>query len=159
MILKLISGNKDIIIKASDGQRTIAQATEVFTGYIDSDFKDWGLDKPGKATPVTKVAVHEMNSDSKLKPMFKKLNIDLDKLCFTQNQIIDFVLDKDSRKWLHPQGYATFFLFKENGKYFVARVYFNSSDPLRVSVSQLEDGNVWEAESCHRVVVPELLVA
>ncbi|MDD4412713.1 MAG: hypothetical protein PHR00_03655 [Patescibacteria group bacterium] len=149
-ILQLISAGQDITIKACDGQRTIAQAKELFTGFLDADFENWNLDKPGKATPATKAKVYELRQDAKFKQMFESLNPDLDKLCLTQAQIIAFV--EDHQDWLRTDGYGTFFLFKENEEYFVAEVYFSSSDALEVRVRSLEDDVVWNAGSRRRLV-------
>ena len=49
-ILRLLSADETIIISACDGTQTLAQAKETFPAYLDSDFKNWGLDKNGKPT-------------------------------------------------------------------------------------------------------------
>lgn len=150
-ILQLISDGQDITIRACDGKRTIAQANQVFTDYIDSNFKNWDLDKPGKATPAIKAKVYELCQNTRFKQIFKFLSSDLDKLCLTQDQIIAFVEDhidclqtKDS--------HATLFLFKENKSYFVVSVYSVPSGKLKVYVDKLKAAYVWYAYSRHRVV-------
>ncbi|MDD4412437.1 MAG: hypothetical protein PHR00_02210 [Patescibacteria group bacterium] len=150
-ILQLISAGQDITIKACDGQRTIAKAKELFTGFLDADFENWNLDKPGKATPATKAKVYELRQDATFKQMFESLNPDLDKLCLTQAQIIAFI--EDCRDWLRTKGYGTFFLFKENEEYFVATVHFRSSGGLRVLVDKLRARHSWTADGRHRLVL------
>jgi len=153
--LKLISGNESLELDAADGKEILADAKDVFA-YIDSDFKGWRADEKGLATEKTLVDVYEMRDDATFAQMFGSLNIDVRKLCFTQAQIKGFV--KKYRDWLRTDGNATFFLFVSNGEVFVANVYFDSDDKLKVNVYRLEDDDVWNAENRHRVVVPQLAV-
>lgn len=83
--------------------------------------------------------------------MFGSLGTDLDKLCLTQHQIKTFC--EVHKELLRKDGYATFFLFKVDEQFFVVDVYVRSGG-LRVHVHRFERGNVWDAESSHRVVVP-----
>jgi len=152
-ILRLISGGKSIIIDDCDGSETIANAKDIFKSGIDSDFKNWGTDKPGQATEETAVQVHEMVKDATFAQMFGSLGTDLDKLCLTQHQIKKFC--KKHANWLRTDGYGTFFLFKVEDQYFVANVNVRG-DGLRVYVGRLESGYVWGAEGLRRVVVPQL---
>jgi len=154
-ILKLLSKGESIVIDACDGSETITDAKEVFKSYIDSNFKNWGINKPGKATEETAVAVHEMVKDATFAQIFGSLGTDLDKLCLTQHQIKNFC--KKHSNWLRAGGYATFFLFKAEDQFFVAYVSVDSGG-LDVRVSRLERGPVWLAKYAHRVVVPQLIV-
>jgi len=155
-ILKLLSKGESIVIDACDGSETITDAKEVFKSYIDSNFKNWGINKPGKATEETAVAVHEMVKDATFAQIFGSLGTDLDKLCLTQHQIKNFC--KKHSNWLRVGGYATFFLFKAEDQFFVARVGVLSGG-LGVRVSGIErDAYVWGAMYAHRVVVPQLIV-
>jgi hypothetical protein len=153
-ILKLLSKGKSIIIDACDGTETLATAQEIFMSGIDSDFKNWGTNKPGIATTETAVEVHEMVKDTTFAQMFGSLGTDLDRLCLTQHQIKTFC--KKHPNWLRADGYATFFLFKVDNQFFVAYVRVDS-DGLRVNVDRFEDAYVWHAESAPRVVVPQLV--
>ena len=106
-ILKLLSKGESVIIDACDG-----------------DFKGWGTDQPGRATVATPVDVHELIKDATFAKMFGSFGTDLDKLCLTQSQIKNFC--KKHPSWLRTDGYATFFLFKENNEFFVAGVDVDS---------------------------------
>lgn len=155
LILRLISEYEDIIIPACDGSATLAQAKETFLSYIDSDLKNWGLDKAGIATEKTTVQVYELVKDATFAQMFGSIGVDLDKLCLTQHQIKTFC--EKHTKWLRTNGDATLFLFKEEGQFFVAdvRVYSNG---LGVLVLRFGDEHVWIADYWHRLVVPQLTV-
>ncbi len=151
--LKLISLTEDIVIDPCDGSELLSDATDTFV-YIDSDFKNYDANEKGGATETIKVGVYELIKNSRFADFFNSVSVSLDKLCFTQNQIKRFV--KKHRNWLRTNGYATFFLFKSGGKFFVAGVYFNADVRLRVHVFRLEDDHVWHAECRHCVVLPQL---
>jgi hypothetical protein len=153
-VLKLISGTETLILDALDGKETLATAKEIFPSSIDGNFKNWGTNKAGIATKKQAVDVHEKVLDGTFAQMFGSLGIDLDKLCLTQSQIKNFC--KKHPNWLREDGYATFFLFKVEGQFFVARVYVDSSG-LYVCVDRFEYDGVWLAENFHRLVVPRLV--
>ena len=153
VFLRLISAGENLTIDACDGTEILADARDVFAG-IDPDFENWGADEPGASTAKTPVDVHEMENNGTFIQMFGSLNPDLDRLCFTQAQIKGFV--RKYRSWLRTEGYATFFLFKSHGHFFVANVFFYSDDSLGVYVVRLERGLVWFAGYRRRIVVPKL---
>lgn len=152
-ILRLISGDENLVLPETDGKVTIAQSKEVFTGHLDSDFKNWGTDVSVDASGKMPVSVYEMEQDATFNQMFNSLSSDLDKLVIPQDKIVEFV--KNYRNWLRTDGYATFFLFRVNGEYFVARVDFSARARLEVDVDRFEDDLVWDAASRLRVVTPQ----
>lgn len=154
-ILKLISGGETILIDACDGTETLAQAADTFESGIDSDFKNWDANKKGGATAEIAAQVYEMAQNAMFAPMFSSLGSDLDKLCFTQHQIIVFC--KKHVNWLRTDGYGTFFLFKVDGQFFVADVNVRV-DGLGVLVPRLGHDRVWNAERLRRVVVPQMAI-
>jgi len=153
-ILRPLSNGKSIIIDACDGKALLVNADNIFQSGIDPDFKNWETDKSGIATQETAVQVHEMVKDATFTEMFGSLGANLDRLCLTQHQIKSFC-EKHS-DWLRTDGYATFFLFKVSGQYFVVYVYVNS-DSLNVHVNRLESDFVWYGVYRHRVVSPQLI--
>ncbi len=153
LILKLISEAHEIIIETCDGSQIIANAKETFKSWIDNDFRNWGTNKAGKSTQKTPIQVHEMVKNATFAQMFNSLSIDLDKLCLTQHQIKTFC--EVHKEWLRKDGYATFFLFKVEDQFFVARVRVYSGG-LRVNVSRFGRDCVWPAGYSLRVVVPQL---
>lgn len=150
--LHSLSAGQQVIIGATDGTENLADANDVFSS-IDSDLKNWGLNVKGKETTGTPVEVLEMVKNGNFQQIFGSFGRDLDSLCLTQHQIKRFV--KDQKTWLRTDRYTTFFLFKENGEYFVARVYLSSGGVCGVYVSRLSCGDVWGAVVRRRFVVPQ----
>ena len=157
--LRLISGGETVTISTCKGGKkaNIYNAKKTFPGYIDSDFKGYGINLPQPATTKTDVVVHEMyNKNADFKTLFGSLSSDLKSLAFeSQEQIEKFCLE--NKQWLRTDGYGTFFLFTETvdgeEKFFVASVNFRSGE-LGVSVDHLSDGRVWYASFAHRIAVP-----
>lgn len=158
-ILNLLSGSEKLYLPESDGLAIIAKANDVFKLYISHDFKKFGLNRKSRATLETEVEVYEMVKNANFKDIFISLSDNLDSLCLTQNQIIDFC--KKYRGHLRQGGYGIFFLTKKDfGKpatednLFVVDLFVYSFG-LYVSVSRFDNAGVWDA-GCHRVVVPKL---
>ena len=151
--LRPISGNEWLTIDACDGTEILAEATDVFTAGIDSDFRNWKADEKGKATPEAKVAVYELIKNGAFKQMFD-ISPDTSKLCLTQAQIKGFVVRH--RKWLREDGYATFFLFKSHSEFFFASVGVGSGVSLYVNVHRFLGDRDWCAERGYRVVILQL---
>lgn len=144
-------------VEALDGTETIAQATDVFRGYLDPNFGAWGLDQPGRATERQLVSVYEMRKDATFAQMFGSLTDDVRKLVLTQHQIKRFCVKHRDR--LRKEGYATFFLFevelKTGPELFVARAYVDGRK-LGALVNRFDCSDVWYAERRPRLVIPEL---
>lgn len=153
--LRRLYAEEDIVLIPTNGTKTIAQAQNVFTWGIDSDFTNWNLHVPAEPTGIAKVSVHEMfEQDGTFAEIYGSLGRPLDQLCLTQHQGIDFCVKHKDR--LRQEGYATFFLFKVGAKYFVARVIVVSDGGLRVGVSHFSSGSVWSARYRYRFVLPQL---
>lgn len=156
-IVKLISGAEVLELDETDGKETIAEAKATFTGYLDSDFKNYGANVPSSATGKMNVTVHKMIKDGTFAQIFGGMSDDLNSLCLTQPQIIQFV--KKHRKWLRTDGYGTFFLFKVGDEFFVAGVRVFDGGRLMVGAVRLSFAYVWDAGSHRRIVVPQLNLA
>ncbi|OGG80990.1 hypothetical protein A3I99_01495 [Candidatus Kaiserbacteria bacterium RIFCSPLOWO2_02_FULL_45_11b] len=138
-----------VTLAPTKGSVTIAYAADVFVGYLDPDFKNWGTDVGDKDTAAQTVSVHEMNRDGTFAQIFGSLG-DPQSLCLTQGQIVEFC--RSNRDQLRQGGYATFFLFVAKGELSVARVHV-FDDQLKVYVRLFGDGHVWGAVCRRRVVV------
>jgi len=160
VILRSLAISEKLYLSESDGRAIIAKAEDVFKSWIYPDFEKLGLNKKSKATLETEVGVYEMVKNANFKDIFTSLSDDLNLLCLTQDQIIDFC--KKHRSHLRQGGYGTFFLTKKDfekpateDNLFVVFVSVDSLG-LYVSVSHFDDASVWNAVCRHRVVVPKL---
>jgi len=168
-------------INSTKGDRLIINQRRFFT-YIDPKFKIFGLDKKSKQAPETEVEIYKLIEDSTFEQFFKKFNAPLEKLFFTQDQIIDFVEENieyrktsriDSLFWKnhffltrkHKNIIFTVLIFlnnlfnKKNKKsyyeYFVINVKVNSDD-LEARVTHFDSDQVWSGYYLHCVVIPKL---
>jgi hypothetical protein len=151
--LRAVSGVGTVVLSALNGQRTIANDGSNLFSYIDSDFRRWNANATGDATPETPVAVLEMTEDATFAEMFGSLSDNVESLALTQDQILSFIENHSDK--LRTGGYATFFLFKSEGKLFVAYVHRRDDGSLRVYVYEFSRGFRWYGEHRHRVVVPQ----
>lgn len=152
--LMLIPEEETLLLEPVNDTRFIGLCSEVFTGWIDPNFNNWGLNNGRNlATTETAIQVHEMIKDGTFEKIYESLG-NLDELCFTQSQIVQ--LCQKHHIWFKTRGYATlFFLFKVGAKYFVARTLFGSCGPKDVDVSHLSRDHVWRARNHHRFVLPQ----
>lgn len=155
--LKLISGAKMLTLDPTDGTEVIAEAGSLFNGYLDGDFRNWKTNVKVNPTEAQNVQVHEMTKDGTFEQIYGGLGDNLDLMCLSQAQIIQFV--KKHRKWLREDGYGTFFLFKVGEEFFVAGVDVYSDGSLHASVLRFSRDYVWRAEYRRRFVVPQLALA
>jgi hypothetical protein len=153
--LRLISGREQLILSPTDGNDTLARATDVF-GYIDSNFKNWACDVEGQGTEETPVQVYEMVENITLHEMLDGFEVETEHLSLTQGQIKQFV--KRYPDWLKKGGNGTFFLFKVGSELFVAAVYFFSDGRLGVRARRFSLDRIFLAKKRHRLVVPELVL-
>jgi len=103
--LNLISGDEPLMLDPTDGQETLAQATDVFR-YIDRNFEDWKCNRIGRATKETQVQVYEMVWDATFQEMFSDFAAVIGHLTLTQAQIKQFV--RRYPDWLKKGGNGTF---------------------------------------------------
>ncbi len=145
---------RTVTLAPTRGETTLAEATDVFTGYLDGDFRNWGTNVPGKDTPETAVDVHEMTRNGTFKQLFESHG-DPCKLVLHQGQIVEFC--RNHRYSLRQEGCGTFFLFEVNGELFVARVCVYVGK-LRASVECFAYDGVWGAGDRRRLVVQQQTV-
>lgn len=142
-------------IDETDGKATIAKAKNTFPGGIDPDFKENSCDVESEPTKKTQVSVHILIKNGNFVQIFSGINDDLNRLCFKQSQIIQFV--QKHRKWIHR--YGTFFLFKVGDEFFVADVYLDNDGYPMVTRSSFSRALVWLAPYRLRIVTPQLSLA
>jgi hypothetical protein len=147
--LRLISAENNLMIDEVDGKSTIAKEKDVFRLGIDKNFKLWGTNETQDSTKETPVSVYKMHSNATLAQAFGSLSKDLDALCLTQSQIINFFTKYLT--WLKLDGSLTFFLFKSKGQYFVAAVRVVYDGPC-VGIIRLDEDQIWQSEYLHHIV-------
>ena len=144
----------EIILPETDGKRTLAEASDVFTRYLDPNFRELNTGITGERSGKLPVSIYEMRQDANFQEMFTSLSGDLDKLVLPQDKIIAFC--ENHRDQLRADGYATFFLFKVKEKFFVAYVRLGGRSRLLANVCRFEYDGVWLGGGRRRLVVPQL---
>lgn len=144
--------DEKIILDACDGNETIADAKKVFTAGIDNDFNNFKANETGAATEQTEVKTFDLVKNATISQIFCSFNTDLNKLCLTHKQIINFC--KKFKQYFSKTG-ATLFLFKAYGLFFVAYVRVDVNGSLRICVDRFDYHHVWNADHFDRVVVPQ----
>jgi hypothetical protein len=160
--LNCLTDNNGLILPATQ-KRIISDTNDIFPGWIDQNFKNWNADDPGQPQPEIVVDVWEQKKDGKFIPIFNSLGQPADQL-LTHEQIIVFC--QRYPNWLHPEGFATFFLFKsdkiksdnEIDKFFVASANRAYRALLKAGVYRFGRLDCWDAERRSRFVVPRLAV-
>ncbi len=157
-ILRHLTSNKRISIRACDGSKTIADSKGIFK-YIHSHFKEYDANRPGKLTKETDIEMYELCSPASIPHMFNTVNKNPELLCFTQHQILDFIEQNEDQP--RKGGYGTFFLYNSGLNIFAANIRFDDKD------SQLEAFiynfgtigafGVSEKDNNIRIVVPVLI--
>ncbi len=150
--LRLISGAETLTLDPTDGTVFIGKSEDVFATWIAPSFEGFGCNVTGEPTGPMDVQVHEMVKDVDLRKIYDGLGDDLDALCLTQDQIVQFVTKYP--QWL-TNGYGTFFLFKVGDDFFVAHVDVLAGG-LRAFVSHFPDALTWQAGHRRRFVLPQL---
>lgn len=140
------------IIAPTAGTAVLADAGDVFSGFLDSDLKNWNTNVTGTDTDETGADVYEMKQDGDYRTLFGSFGIDVSLLCWQQGQIKEFC--RTNRHMLRQGGYGTLFVFEANKKLFVASVFVHDGE-LGLSVYRFEYGHVWRAGYRHRLVVPQ----
>ncbi len=149
---QIVSIGGTLGIDPTDGKEIIAEASNVFPGWIDSNFEKYGCSLVSPPTGSAQATVLELIKDGLLSEIFGGDGVDLHRLCFTQPQIIQFV--QKHRKWLRTERHGTLFLFRIDKDFFVAQVYFREEDEkLRISLYKLSSKHVWRAKFLHRIVI------
>lgn len=163
--LRLISDDEKLILPLSSGSRYIANEKNVFKSFIDSDFVQWGLNKPSYVTKETKFSIYEVVQEANLFEMYGSLPGRWDQKIFTQNQILDYC--EQFAEYLSGDFAETFFLVKKHsfcpvreGKpednLIVVHVYAHG-DGLGARAGIFNPNIFWGAELKIRLVIPGLI--
>ena len=154
-------GNKDTshlkflqlaTLAPTSGSTTLAQAGDIFTGYLDPNFNNWGTSVAGVDTEVASVDIFEINQNGTYADLFGSFRVDRRSLCLTQGQIVEFC--RTNPDLLRQDGYATLFLFEVDDKLFVVFVCVVDGQ-LEAYVNHFDHDDVWRAIFRHRLVVSQ----
>ncbi len=152
-LLKLISGSQTLTLDAVDGSLVIYKSSSVFN-YIDRNTTGEMDGMKGASTSQKDVYVYELLKSATTFQMFSSLAEDLNPLCLTQHQILNFI--SKYRHWLSAEHGETFFLFESNKILFVASVK-RVDERLLVAVRALDNGFLYSKEKYkyeYRLVTP-----
>jgi len=152
--LKLISCG-DVRIIALDGSQSFKFSDGDLFKWVFFDSTDLNTNASAIESDEIELLVYEQVKDSTVNQMFISLNRNLDELCLTQNQILEF-LDKYKN---YSKNKSNHFLFKSDGKIFVTQVCVDSDDSMRLFGGMFSTDNnspIYPVKSVHfRVIVPK----
>lgn len=156
--LKLVSGAETISLDADDGTVTLANAVDVFTGYLDSDFENYGTNVHGPEMPAINVQVWELIKNGNFKTIFAGIINNPSLLCIGQGQVKQF--PQKFGKWVRSDR-ITFVPFKvkfpdDHEEIFVAGLNRYDDGRLRAFVCRFSGGDVWFAGYGAWFVLPQL---
>jgi hypothetical protein len=141
------------ILPATDGKRTLAQASNIFKGYLDPDFYNWKMDVKGQPTKEMPFEIFELVKDGTFNQVFGAFGVELDKLYWSQDQVISFI--EKHADLLHLQNHITFLLFKVDNGFFVVDIS-SFVGQLGACTRCLSSDIVWHERDRGRFVVPQL---
>lgn len=151
-VLGLISGTAKLLIKDFDYSDVRNSRYDIFGSDMFDSCKHLKSNitksQPMKNTPV---CVYALKKDADFSTIFHSVQVALDRLCFTREQIRNFCLFHYT--WLAEDG-PTYFLFKDIDDYFVARVLIPKDSKMRIIEEPLSCGHVWQKSEQRRVVLP-----
>ena len=153
-ILHRLYSGKKILIGATTGDETIANAGNLFKGFLDPNFEKFGTNKPsGVAKEESPAKIYEQQQNATFCQMFGSLG-NINDLCLEQGQIIAFC--RKHRDKLRQKNWSTFFLFKNKGETFVVLVCLGDGN-LEARIRRFfDDDYFWLAWGRRRLVVPQL---
>lgn len=147
--------SEPIVLPQTDGARTFSME---FLGFLKKRFKGLGLDVASDPTPPTEAAVFEQAEDSTFEKIINGFNVNLDRLCLTPHQALDFD-ERESTKYLGEDGRACFwFLVKrKSDKVLLAaavpRDRFCNHLPYIYPLAELLSCNIVQSAKVNRFVV------
>ncbi len=140
---------------SEEGRQALTKMTEQFVAeYREAETKFLKLISGDKRIFIgdKEVQVFEVVKDANFEQLFASTDRNLDDLCFTRVEIDTF--GRNHRNWLHPIGYATFFLTTFSGVFFVDDISVNGVGLKRHSDRLLDNSILWRASNHFRIVLP-----
>jgi len=151
--LRMLS-DMPITISHTTGDRTIAKSDRIFRRHIDHSFEKIGQSHLAVQKTNTSLCVYDLVKDGSFKDFFGSLPSNLDQLCLTQDQLIQFCEEYSES---YVDGHTVFFLLKESSYFQVASVSGTSSDSM-ICLHYFKLQSIWEVADKLRLVVPVIVV-
>lgn len=150
--LRNVSTESEILIGPTTGFETFETSRDVFTKFVDWDFKKTEFNVASHETPVTQVQVYEAIANATTRTMFNSFGVPVDQLILTQGQVSLFC--RDHRELLRDGKYPTFFLIRNAIE--LCTPYANiSPEGLGICSRFFSAGVEWKKDLRIRVVVPD----
>ncbi len=152
--LKIVPARQAILPAISGTHGVITQTDIVFMSYLDPEFNNAELDYPLTFSPETVVSIYQAVAEGSLYDYFNSLELALDKLSLSTNQIISYC---DSQRQLIRDNHAThLFLYIRKNEYFVASVRsYAQGQVLRIYT--LQEKCTFSVEGNYCLVVPSIV--
>ena len=151
LFLEIVNSEKPLVIRALDGTEIISNNKELFSTWVDPNFKRWKLEGERRETKEIEVASYRPVKNFVFEELFSSLTDDLDELCLTSSQIVEFC-----KNYFDHKNYSTFFLMKgTTGKYFVVSVD-SYEKGLQLFVYRFFNNNKRSFKHRFRFILPKL---
>jgi hypothetical protein len=148
LILEEVFLKQKLGLPATDGSVNLKNSG-LFGKCLDPDYINWDLNKKQKATKAQGIKAYRLMADVRFKKMFAFFNKNIDELCLTQNQIVDYC---EKYKNHLKSCRSVFVPFKENREYFIANVYL-VDEKYCASIFPLNDYFNWLKSFNHLLIV------
>ncbi|MEN8252697.1 MAG: hypothetical protein ABFQ53_03915 [Patescibacteria group bacterium] len=154
-LLRLVSEHSQLVIPECSSNELFVYLGSIFSA-VSPEFANADVNLRGIVTPKTSVQVFEIMQNATCGEVFGAFSKDLDALCFTQEQIMSFVVHFGD--WIKKScGGRAFFLSKSCSGFFVAYVYVYRKNEWGVQFFSLESDYNWKigAPDTAGVIIPK----
>ncbi len=139
------------IIHQTTGKITFANTKEMSSIVLDNRLKLLQQEVHSVATPEFPVVEYELIQNAKFSQIFTG---DLNRLCLTQEQIINFICDRNN--WINLQSgkNITLFLLKVNSDFFVVTAIASLNSAQELKLYDLSYDGTWCSYFFNRFIFP-----
>ncbi|MEI6479322.1 MAG: hypothetical protein WCO21_00630 [bacterium] len=136
-------------------EKSFSLSYDVF-GNIDVVFNFLGGLMLSQTTKKIDIDFYRMRKAHTFIEMLGLITEDLDSLCFTLGQVKEFA--RANRGWIMAVDTPAFFLFKHDGKHFLASVFADSISSYQIGTNlfQVDDVFIWPDNTNQLLVVPKI---
>jgi hypothetical protein len=120
--LELASTEKSILLKETNGSRTIASTVYPFLTHIDTDFGRNDISVGDYRKPETSIEVYTIVRQGGFRDICESFGLYLHDLCLTQHQIIEFL--EIYPQWLRERFRRLYFLYRNGDEFPVVEAFW-----------------------------------